>query len=195
MSATAAGAMVTRFVRSEKVAPPAVEIAPGAEHGSRGLTERTRLAATNAVNPLAPTPLPSTIPEAPIPSPALASEEGVHKVVRSPSATKQTRAKVRPPLAGLVEGDARSGPGAALVIGAMEARRVGDLNRAAYLLSEYQRKYPDGALQEEALALSIEAAASRGNDAAPGLAAQYLARYPHGRFREQARRALKSLIR
>jgi hypothetical protein len=45
---------------------------------------------------------------------------------------------------------------------------------------------------EEALALSIEAAVARGDESARSFAAQYLKRYPGGRFRDQAERALQS---
>jgi hypothetical protein len=75
---------------------------------------------------------------------------------------------------------------------AMQARRAGDMARVARLLDDYRSKYPDGDLQEEALALSIEAAIARGDDNARRFAAQYLKRYPNGRFREQAERALKA---
>ena len=93
------------------------------------------------------------------------------------------------------EVDPTSGPGAFLMVDAMQARKAGDAARAAALLSEYQRKYPQGAFQEEALALSIESAAARGSDSAPRLATDYLRRYPNGRFRELAQRALKSSTR
>jgi hypothetical protein len=45
-------------------------------------------------------------------------------------------------------------------------------------------------LQEEALALSIEAAAALGDEEARRLSASYLQRYPQGRFRAQAQRVL-----
>jgi hypothetical protein len=89
-------------------------------------------------------------------------------------------------------GPAPSAPGAKLMMEAMQARRSGDTARAAQLLKEYQRKYPDGALQEEALALSMEAAAARGDASAGKLARRYLERYPNGRFRDQAQRVLRS---
>jgi TolA-binding protein len=82
-------------------------------------------------------------------------------------------------------------PGAKLMVEAMKARRSGDTARASRLLKEYQRKYPEGALQEEALALSMEAAAARGDASATKLARQYLERYPNGRFRDQAQRVLR----
>jgi hypothetical protein len=48
-------------------------------------------------------------------------------------------------------------------------------------------------LAEEALALSIEAASALGASNAPELAAEYLARFPGGRFRDVAQRAVEKL--
>jgi hypothetical protein len=81
---------------------------------------------------------------------------------------------------------------AALMVEAMRERRAGNLARARELSSEYRLKYPGGALQEEALALSIEAAAALGDDEARRLATLYLQRYPSGRFRAQAQRVMGS---
>ena len=79
---------------------------------------------------------------------------------------------------------------ASLVFGAMQAlRREGRPDRAAKLLDEYRRRYPSGALSEEALALSVEAATLRGDPRAKALADSYLARYPRGQFHEAAERA------
>jgi hypothetical protein len=82
--------------------------------------------------------------------------------------------------------------GAALMVEAMRERRAGNLAHARELSAEYRLKYPAGALQEEAFALSIEAAAALGEDEARRIAATYLQRYPRGRFRAQAERALGS---
>jgi hypothetical protein len=81
---------------------------------------------------------------------------------------------------------------AALMVEAMRARRSGNFARVRELSAEYRLKYPSGGLSEEALALSIEAAAALGEADAPRLAALYLQRYPSGRFRVQAQRALGS---
>jgi len=61
-------------------------------------------------------------------------------------------------------------------------RQEGRPSRAAHLLAEYLRGYPTGSLAEEALALSVEAAATRGDAAGEELARQYFARYPSGHF-------------
>ncbi len=62
-------------------------------------------------------------------------------------------------------------------------RRDRDPQRAGALLDDYFRRYPRGALAEEALAVAIEAATARGDARARTLARRYLARYPSGQFR------------
>jgi hypothetical protein len=71
-----------------------------------------------------------------------------------------------------------------LVFEAMHAlRRDRAPVHAMKLLDEYARRHPGGPLAEEALALSIEAAAMSGDPRAPALIGQYLSRYPTGHFR------------
>ena len=86
----------------------------------------------------------------------------------------------------------QSGPGAALLMEALQARRAGDTARAQQLTAEYQKKYPNGALKEEALAISFESAAARNDPSAKRLAQKYLATFPHGRFRKQAEQVLSN---
>jgi hypothetical protein len=69
-------------------------------------------------------------------------------------------------------------------------RKQGDFARAQALLDHYLKNNPRGALAEDALALSIEAAAARKDPRAADYARRYLARYPNGRFRAVAERAL-----
>lgn len=69
-------------------------------------------------------------------------------------------------------------------------RKQGDAAKAQALLDQYLRSNPRGALAEDALALSIEAAAARKDPRAADYARRYLARYPNGRFRSVAERAL-----
>jgi hypothetical protein len=70
------------------------------------------------------------------------------------------------------------------VLDAMVAlRQHRDAARAADILARYLADHPRGALREEALVLSIEAAAVRGDQPdVERLAKQYLASYPSGRF-------------
>ena len=84
----------------------------------------------------------------------------------------------------------QSGPGASLMMEALQARRAGDTARAQELTAEYQKKYPNGALKEEALAIALEAAAARKDPSASKLAQKYLQSFPHGRFRAQAEQVL-----
>jgi len=85
----------------------------------------------------------------------------------------------------------RAGEDPSLVAEAVRAlRKQGDASRAQALLDQYLRANPRGALAEDALALSIEAAAARKDPRAADYARRYLARYPNGRFHVVAERAL-----
>jgi len=78
------------------------------------------------------------------------------------------------------------------VFDAIQALRTDrDPARASRLLAEYLTRYPHGALAEEAVALSIEAAAARHSPSAAGFAERYLREYPRGRFRHTAEQALE----
>jgi hypothetical protein len=57
---------------------------------------------------------------------------------------------------------------------------------AMKLLDGYFRRFPNGVMEEEALALSIEAAAAGGDARRSELARRYLPRFPAGRFRDLA---------
>ncbi|MES1209893.1 MAG: hypothetical protein ABUS79_28490 [Pseudomonadota bacterium] len=79
----------------------------------------------------------------------------------------------------------------ALLLEAMRAlRRQRDPARARVLLGRYLQQHPNGALAEEALAMSIEAAVAAHDGDAPGLARRYLRSYPAGPFRSVALQAL-----
>lgn len=69
-------------------------------------------------------------------------------------------------------------------------RKQGDAARAQVLLDQYLKTNPHGALAEDALALSIEAAAARKDPRAADYARRYLAKYPNGRFKSVATRVL-----
>jgi hypothetical protein len=62
-----------------------------------------------------------------------------------------------------------------------------EFGRAAELLGRYRVRYPNGAFIEEALALSIEAAASA-DRSTRALADEYLSRFPRGRFLSYAKK-------
>jgi hypothetical protein len=115
-------------------------------------------------------------PRAMTPPPRPASVESVPTV--EPSSTKH-------------EAKPRAGEDPSQVAEAVRAlRKQGDAARAQALLDQYLRANPHGALAEDALALSIEAAAARKDPRAADYARRYLARYPSGRFRGVAERAL-----
>ena len=78
-----------------------------------------------------------------------------------------------------------------LVVSAIQAlRQDRDPERAGRLLAAYLRTHPRGALAEEAVALSIEAADARHSPAAATFAERYLREYPQGRFCSAAERVL-----
>jgi hypothetical protein len=68
-------------------------------------------------------------------------------------------------------------------------RKEGNPSHAQTLLDGYLASNPSGALSEDALALSIEAAAARRDPRAKEYAQRYLTQFPNGRFRQLALRA------
>lgn len=87
---------------------------------------------------------------------------------------------------------ARASEDPSRVFDAIQALRTDrDPARASRLLAEYLARYPHGALAEEAVALSIEAAAARHSPSAATFAERYLREYPRGRFRHTAEQALE----
>ena len=77
------------------------------------------------------------------------------------------------------------------VLAAMRAlRRSKDPVSARALLRDYLAQHPNGALAEEALALSIEAAVANRDSDAGEFAERYLQIYPAGPFRSLARQTL-----
>jgi hypothetical protein len=74
-----------------------------------------------------------------------------------------------------------------VVLAGMRALRLDhDPVRARGLLARYLERRPNGALAEEALALTIEAAVAHHDGDAGALGARYLRRYPAGPFRALA---------
>lgn len=93
-------------------------------------------------------------------------------------------------VASLPPAPARAEAGTELVADGMRALRLHhDPAAARALLASYLAQHPAGALAEEALALSIEAAVAHHDSDAPALAARYLQRYPSGPFRALALQA------
>lgn len=131
----------------------------------------------------APAPRPAQRPgPAAAPEPDAEVEDETAAPEPAPSAsTSQKRSADKP----------RAGEDPTQVAEAVRAlRKQGDFARAQALLDQYLKSNPRGALAEDALALSIEAAAARKDPRAADYARRYLARYPNGRFRAVAERAL-----
>jgi hypothetical protein len=77
------------------------------------------------------------------------------------------------------------------VVEAIQALRTErDPSRAQGLLSDYLKTHPHGVLSEDALALSIEAASAQHDPRAADYARRYLAKFPHGKYRDLANRAV-----
>lgn len=77
------------------------------------------------------------------------------------------------------------------VVEAIQALRTErDPSRAQALLNEYLKAHPKGVLSEDAYALSIEAASAQHDPRAADYARRYLAKFPHGKYRALANRAI-----
>jgi hypothetical protein len=77
------------------------------------------------------------------------------------------------------------------VVDAIQAlRRERDPSRAQTLLNRYLSTHPNGVLSEDALALSIEAASGRHDPRSLEYAQRYLSKFPNGKYRSLALRAL-----
>jgi hypothetical protein len=66
-----------------------------------------------------------------------------------------------------------------------------DPSRARELLNDYLKTHPNGVLSEDALALSIEAASAQHDPRAADYARRYLAKFPRGKYRDLANRAIQ----
>ena len=134
--------------------------------------------------PVAPAPIASPLPApksvAPLPS--------VGDVAAAPLPAASATTSIAETL------PAQDREDAAQVIEAIRALRSdGDGVRSGALLADYLRAHPRGVLAEDALALSIEAAAARHDSASAGeFGRRYLTQFPTGRFRSVAVRALKA---
>jgi hypothetical protein len=140
--------------------------------------------------------LPGRAPPAAPPVPAFLADRASDTVALPATAAPQPGTAVRKSMAtrtpAAAAHPADSPTSAMLMIEAIRERRAGNLTRARELASEYRTKNPTGALYEEALSLSFQAAAVLGDDEAKPLARLYVKRYPAGPFRAQAQRVLEA---
>jgi hypothetical protein len=139
--------------------------------------------ATPAPPPQATERKPTSPTEAIAPTPPDANVEVVAKAPEPhpPAKPRSTARSAKPNTA--------EGEDPTQVVEAVRAlRKEKDPKRAQALLDGYLNKNPDGALSEEALALSMEAAASSKSPKAVDYARRYLERFPQGRHAAFARR-------
>jgi hypothetical protein len=100
----------------------------------------------------------------------------------APHAAPRGTARVRP----------ESSEDATHVVEAIQALRTErDPSRARELLNDYLKTHPNGVLSEDALALSIEAASAQHDPRAADYARRYLAKFPRGKYRDLANRAIQ----
>ncbi|HEX3902697.1 MAG TPA: hypothetical protein VH853_07585 [Polyangia bacterium] len=151
--------------------------------GERARARRSIAAPTVAL--VGPPRLTAPVPAAPPPSPSFApaSRELVapphaHHVAPPAPSAPAGRAQVE-----RAQPQAQTEEETQIVLEGMRALRL-DKNpvRARALLARYLERRPNGALAEEALALSIEAAVAHHDADAATLGARYVRRYPAGRF-------------
>jgi hypothetical protein len=150
--------------------------------------EQGRVHRSGAAHGLALATPPVDSPPAPVAiPPSLAPPSGAAVGSREPVAPPHVHRAALPspsPSASLEERETQT------VLAGMRALRLDhDPVRARTLLARYLERHPNGALAEEALALTIEAAVAHQDGDAPTLGARYLRQYPGGPFRELASRA------
>ena len=152
------------------------------------------LTGASLATPVSPAPpeSPDVVPVVPAIAPAVPPAVAqatpvVHPRTSAPGIVTPTPA----PSASVVTERPEPSQGGDLVVGAMRAlRRENDAAKASRLLGDYRRAYPMGPLDEEALALAIEAGLRLGDGSARTHARTYLDRYPRGRFAHTAESAL-----
>lgn len=132
---------------------------------------------------------PSAVRTAPMIVPPPAAE--ARPVTTSRAPTHVRRSPIEPPARRPQAEQPTDDP--ALLVEATHALRVNrDPELARALAKRYLDRQPKGALADEALALSIEAAIDQHDADAATLSARYLAQFPHGSFRALAERTLAS---
>lgn len=180
----------------------------GGEEGSTARThesEKKERGTTTALpeEPSAPT-APTTTgtaeaqPESVVPAASATAPETIAAPSAAPPAPRGPKtAPALPPSATAAPAPLPADPprevsqGAALVLEAMRAlRKEHDPARATKKLAEYRAHHAGGALDEEALALAIEASGATNDGNTKKLAADYVARYPAGRYAKSAEAVL-----
>jgi TolA-binding protein len=125
--------------------------------------------------------------DVPAPSPALVASSASTDLDVTARAAADARTEVRRD----VSRDAAPVSEASLVYETAHAlKNEGDPARAGRILDDYFKRYPHGALAEEAQALAIDIAVARGDARVTALASRYLAQFPNGHFRAKAERVL-----
>jgi hypothetical protein len=137
------------------------------------------------VSPIAP----PSARQALAPAPTAAAPEAARVESAAPSLPSPHRSSAETPHEAVIT---PSGGESVLMVQAVRAlRHDNDPTRAQALAEEALRRYPKGPQVEEAMVLSMEAAAARGDAAGAQRAAErYLARFPSGRFADRARLVL-----
>ena len=134
---------------------------------------------------------PSTVRMAPMIVPTPVVEARPVTAPRAPASAPVRRSPIEAPARRSQAGQPADDP--SLLVGATHALRVSrDPELARALAKRYLDREPKGALADEALAISIEAAIDHHDADAAALSARYLAQFPHGSFRALAERTLAS---
>ena len=149
--------------------------------------------------PPAVSPAPSVKPQAPVTAAHAAAGHADSNDVPTDGEPVDRLADAVEPTPNVVHPAARSGAHARAdssedathVVEAIQALRTDrDPSRAQSLLNDYLKTHPNGVLSEDALALSIEAASAQHDPRAADYARRYLAKFPHGKYRDLANRAV-----
>jgi len=139
---------------------------------------------------VAPTPAPA-VPAKPAAPPAAPEAESAAEP--EPVAKAASPTPLRREARQVKQRATQDGEDPSEVLEAIRAlRKRGDAARAQVLLDQYLKAHPSGALSEDALVLSIEAALARHDPRAADYARRYLSRFPRGRFQALAQRVLST---